>query len=177
MVRRQAKAINFGIIYGISAFGLARQLDISRTDAAKYIGAYFNRYPGIHDYMERTKKSAAELGFVTTLYGRRCYVPGINDKNGAIRSFAERAAINAPIQGGAADIIKRAMLQLPVALEKEKLSAKMLLQVHDELIFDVPKNELDKTIIVIKNIMEKVAQLTVPLEVDIGFGKSWDEAH
>ena len=127
--------------------------------------------------MERTKKSAAELVFVSTLYVRRCYVPGINDKNGAIRSFAERAAINAPIQGGAADIIKRAMLQLPVALEKEKLSAKMLLQVHDELIFDVPKNELDKTIIVIKNIMEKVAQLTVPLEVDIGFGKSWDEAH
>ena len=177
MVRRQAKAINFGIIYGISAFGLARQLDISRTDAAKYIAAYFNRYPGIYDYMERTKKSAAELGYVTTLYGRRCYVPGINDKNGAMRSFAERAAINAPIQGGAADIIKRAMLQLPDALERERLSAKMLLQVHDELIFDVPKNEIDKTISVTKNIMESVAQLSVPLEVDTGFGENWDEAH
>jgi DNA polymerase-1 len=177
MVRRQAKAINFGIIYGISAFGLARQLDISRADAAKYIAAYFERYPGIHDYMERTKKSATELGYVTTLYGRRCYVPGINDKNGAMRSFAERAAINAPIQGGAADIIKRAMLQLPVALEKEKLSAKMLLQVHDELIFDVPKSEIGKTISVTKNIMENVTQLDVPLEVDTGFGKNWDEAH
>jgi DNA polymerase-1 len=177
MVRRQAKAINFGIIYGISAFGLARQLDISRADAAKYIAAYFERYPGIHDYMERTKKSATELGYVTTLYGRRCYVPGINDKNGAMRSFAERAAINAPIQGGAADIIKRAMLQLPVALEKEKLSAKMLLQVHDELIFDVPKSEIGKTISVTKNIMENVTQLDVPLEVDTGFGENWDEAH
>ena len=177
MVRRQAKAINFGIIYGISAFGLARQLDISRTDAAKYIAAYFDRYPGIHDYMERTKKGADELGYVTTLYGRRCYVPGINDKNGAMRSFAERAAINAPIQGGAADIIKRAMLKLPVALEREKLSARMLLQVHDELIFDVPENEIDKTISVTKNIMENVAQLDVPLEVDTGFGKNWDEAH
>jgi DNA polymerase-1 len=177
MVRRQAKAINFGIIYGISAFGLARQLDLSRTDAAKYIAAYFERYPGIYDYMERTKKSAAELGYVTTLFGRRCYLPGIKDNNSAMRSFAERAAINAPIQGGAADIIKRAMLQLPVALEREKLSAKMLLQVHDELIFDVPKNEIDKTISVIKNIMERVVQLDVPLEVDTGFGKNWDEAH
>jgi DNA polymerase-1 len=177
MVRRQAKAINFGIIYGISAFGLARQLDLSRTDAAKYIAAYFERYPGIYDYMEGTKKSAAELGYVTTLFGRRCYLPGIKDNNSAMRSFAERAAINAPIQGGAADIIKRAMLQLPVALEREKLSAKMLLQVHDELIFDVPKNEIDKTISVIKNIMERVVQLDVPLEVDTGFGKNWDEAH
>ena len=181
MVRRQAKAINFGIIYGISAFGLARQLDISRTDAAKYIGAYFNRYPGIHDYMERTKKSAAELGFVTTLYGRRCYVPGINDKNGAIRSFAERAAINAPIQGGAADIIKRAMLQLPVALEKEKLSAKMLLQVHDELIFEIKDSEAEESIILIKNIMEnnhlQYLDFKVPLTVDYGLGDTWGESH
>ena len=177
MVRRQAKAINFGIIYGISAYGLARQLDISRADAAKYIAAYFDRYPGIHDYMERSKETAADLGYVTTLFGRRCYLPGIKDKNSAVRSFAERAAINAPIQGGAADIIKRAMLQLPVGIKNEKLNTKMLLQVHDELIFDVPKSEIDKTISVIKRIMEKVAYLDVPLEVDTGVGENWDEAH
>jgi len=177
MVRRQAKAINFGIIYGISAFGLARQLDLSRTEAGKYIAAYFDRYPGILDYMERTKKSAIELGYVTTLFGRRCYVPGIKDSNSAMRSFAERAAINAPIQGGAADVIKRAMLQLPVALERENLGAKMLLQVHDELIFDVPKKEMDKTINIIKSVMENVVQLDVPLLVDTGFGENWGEAH
>ncbi|MBT3989802.1 MAG: DNA polymerase I [Rhodospirillaceae bacterium] len=177
MVRRQAKAINFGIIYGISAFGLARQLDISRSDAAKYIAAYFDRYPGIHDYMERTKESAAELGYVTTLYGRRCYVPGIKDSNGARRSFAERAAINAPIQGGAADIIKRAMLLLPGAMVEADLNAKMLLQVHDELIFDVPEKELEKTTALAKSVMESVAHLDVPLVVDTGHGKNWDEAH
>jgi DNA polymerase-1 len=177
MVRRQAKAINFGIIYGISAFGLARQLDISRTDAAQFIGAYFDRYPGIHDYMEYTKKSASELGYVTTLFGRRCYVPGINDSNGAVRSFAERAAINAPIQGGAADIIKRAMLRLPKMLAEAGLKAQMLLQVHDELIFDVPEKEIDKTATLVKNTMEAVAYLDVPLVVDTGFGKNWDEAH
>ncbi len=177
MIRRQAKAINFGIIYGISAFGLARQLDISRGDAAKYIAAYFDRYPGIQTYMDDTKASAAELGYVTTLYGRKCYVPGINDKNGAMRSFAERAAINAPIQGGAADIIKRAMLRLPDALTDAGLKAKMLLQVHDELIFDVPKKELEKTSELVKTVMETVAHLDVPLVVDTGFGNNWDEAH
>jgi DNA polymerase I len=177
MIRRQAKAINFGIIYGISAFGLARQLDISRTEAAEYIAAYFDRYPGIHDYMERTKESAGELGYVTTLYGRRCYVPGIKDSNGAMRSFAERAAINAPIQGGAADIIKRAMLRMPAALAEAGLNAKMLLQVHDELIFDVPKKELEETTAVAKATMETVAHLDVPLVVDTGTGKNWDEAH
>jgi DNA polymerase-1 len=177
MVRRQAKAINFGIIYGISAFGLARQLDISRTDAAQYIAAYFDRYPGIRAYMERTKESATKLGYVTTLYGRRCYVPGIHDSNGAMRSFAERTAINAPIQGGAADIIKRAMLRMPNALAEAGLNAKMLLQVHDELIFDVPQNELAETTEVAKATMETVAHLDVPLVVDTGFGKNWDEAH
>jgi DNA polymerase-1 len=177
LVRRQAKAINFGIIYGISAYGLARQLDISRSDAAKYIAAYFDRYPGIYDYMEKTKETAARLGYVTTLFGRRCYVPGIKDKNSAVRNFAERAAINAPIQGAAADIIKRAMLQLPAGIENEKLNAKVLLQVHDELIFDVPKNEIEKTISVIKCIMENAAHLDVPLEVDTGVGENWDQAH
>jgi len=177
MVRRQAKAINFGIIYGISAFGLARQLDISRGEAARYIAAYFDRYPGIQTYMDDTKASAAELGYVTTLYGRKCFVPGINDKNGAMRSFAERAAINAPIQGGAADIIKRAMLKLPGTMEETGLKAKMLLQVHDELIFDVPEKELEKTTSLVKSVMESVAHLDVPLVVDTGYGKNWDEAH
>jgi len=177
MVRRQAKAINFGIIYGISAFGLARQLGISRTEAMQYIEAYFARYPGIRDYMDWTKESAAENGYVTTLYGRRCHVPGIKDNNSAKRSFAERAAINAPIQGGAADIIKRAMLRLPGMLADAGLKAKMLLQVHDELIFDVPKKELEKTAALIKTVMETVAHLEVPLVVDTGYGSNWDEAH
>ena len=127
--------------------------------------------------MERTKESATKLGYVTTLYGRRCYVPGIHDSNGAMRSFAERTAINAPIQGGAADIIKRAMLRMPNALAEAGLNAKMLLQVHDELIFDVPQNELAETTEVAKATMETVAHLDVPLVVDTGFGKNWDEAH
>ncbi len=177
MIRRQAKAINFGIIYGISAFGLARQLDIPRGEAARYIDAYFDRYPGIRAYMEETKESARERGYVTTLYGRKCYVPGIQDKNAARRNFAERAAINAPIQGGAADIIKRAMIRLPGALRDSGLKAKILLQVHDELVLDVPEKELDEAANVAKNIMESVAQLDVPLVVDTGHGKNWDEAH
>ena len=177
MIRRQAKAINFGIIYGISAFGLARQLSIPRGDASDYIQAYFEKYPGIRDFMEHAKETAREKGYVTTLYGRKCFVPGINDKNPNRRNFMERAAINAPIQGGAADIIKRAMIQLPRALKTSKLSAKMLLQVHDELIFDVPKKELEDTVEVVKNIMERAADLSVPIVVDTGHGKNWDEAH
>ncbi len=177
MIRRQAKAINFGIIYGISAFGLARQLAIPRSDAKAYIDAYFERYPGIRDYMDRTKEMARELGYVTTLFGRKCYTPGIKDGNPSHRSFAERAAINAPLQGGAADIIKRAMIRMPAALEKAGLGARMLLQVHDELIFDVPENELDATADLAKSVMEGVAALDVPLTVDTGFGGNWDEAH
>ncbi len=177
MVRRQAKAINFGIIYGISAFGLARQLGISRGEAGDYIKAYFEKYPGIRDYMENAKESARENGYVTTLYGRKCFVPGINDKNGARRSFMERAAINAPIQGGAADIIKRAMIRLPGALKKAKLSGKMLLQVHDELVFEVPEKEQDATAAVAREVMENVTELSVPLVVDAGSGQNWDEAH
>ena len=177
MIRRQAKAINFGIIYGISAFGLARQLSIPRGEASDYIQAYFEKYPGIRDFMEHAKETAREKGYVTTLYGRKCFVPGINDKNPNRRNFMERAAINAPIQGGAADIIKRAMIQLPRALKTSKLSAKMLLQVHDELIFDVPKKELKDTVEVVKSIMESAADLSVPIVVDTGHGKNWDEAH
>ena len=177
MIRRQAKAINFGIIYGISPFGLARQLGIPRGEASDYIQAYFEKYPGIRDFMEHAKQTAREKGYVTTLYGRKCFVPGINDKNPNRRNFMERAAINAPIQGGAADIIKRAMIQLATALKMSKLSAKMLLQVHDELIFDVPKKELESTVEVVKNIMENAADLSVPIVVDTGHGKNWDEAH
>ena len=177
-VRRRAKAINFGIIYGISAFGLARQLAIPREEAARYIEAYFERYPGIRDYMERTKAEARRRGFVTTLFGRKCHVRGINDKNQGIRGFAERAAINAPIQGGAADIIKRAMTRLPPALARAKLKARMLLQVHDELVFEVPAAEADATAALAKKIMENAAHLEgVPLVVDVGLGANWDEAH
>ncbi|MBT4218501.1 MAG: DNA polymerase I [Rhodospirillaceae bacterium] len=177
MIRRQAKAINFGIIYGISAFGLARQLGISRPEAAEYIDAYFERYPGIRDYMEETKQQAHDHGYVTTLFGRKCHTPGIGDKNSARKNFAERAAINAPIQGGAADIIKRAMIAMPNALTSAGLATRMLLQVHDELVFEVPKKEIDAASDVIRTVMEGAAHLDVPLTVDIGQGDNWDDAH
>ena len=177
MVRRQAKAINFGIIYGISAFGLARQLGIPRSQAGAYIKAYFERYPGIRDYMERTKVEARAQGYVTTLFGRKCHLRGINDKNPARKSFAERAAINAPLQGGAADIIKRAMVRLPGALLDASLSARMLLQVHDELVFEVPEAEVDDTAALVKKVMGSAASLEVPLVLDTGVGYNWDEAH
>ncbi len=176
-VRRRAKAINFGIIYGISAFGLARQLGISRTEAADYISAYFDRYPGIRDYMDRTKDEAAKHGFVMTPFGRKCHVRGLGDKNPARKGFAERAAINAPLQGGAADIIKKAMVRLPGALRDGGLDAKMLLQVHDELIFEVPDGQTGETAALAAKIMEGAAHLDVPLVVDTGIGDNWDEAH
>jgi DNA polymerase-1 len=177
MVRRQAKAINFGIIYGISAFGLARQLGIARGEAQVYIDAYFQKYPGIRAYMDTTKELARKQGFVTTLYGRKCHVTGINDKNPAMRNFAERAAINAPIQGGAADIIKRAMIRMPGALRKAGLKTRMLLQVHDELVFEVPQDEVEAATTLTRSVMEQVAHLDVPLVVDTGVGQNWDEAH
>ncbi|MGE4279092.1 MAG: DNA polymerase I [Magnetospirillum sp.] len=177
MLRRRAKAINFGIIYGISAFGLAQQLGISNGEAKSYIDAYFARYPEIRDFMERTKEEARANGFVRTPFGRKVFTPGIGDKNGAMRAFAERAAINGPIQGGAADIIKRAMVRLPQALVDAGLSARLLLQVHDELILEVPEAEKDATRQVVHQIMEGAVQLDVPLVVDSGFGTSWGEAH
>ncbi|MAN79677.1 MAG: DNA polymerase I [Rhodospirillaceae bacterium] len=177
MVRRRAKAINFGIIYGISAFGLARQLGISRGEAGDYINAYFEQYPGIKAYMERTKEQAKTQGFVETTFGRKCHVRGINDRNPNMRGFAERAAINAPIQGGAADIIKRAMIRVPDALEAAGLGARMLLQVHDELIFEVPDAEIEATRDTVRKVMSGAAHLSVPLDVDIGTGANWDEAH
>jgi DNA polymerase I len=181
MVRRRAKAINFGIIYGISAFGLAAQLGIPQAEARDYINAYFARYPGIREYMERTKKFAREHGYVETLFGRRCHMPGINDKNPARRSFMERAAINAPLQGTAADIIKRAMVRVPPALKARGLKARMLLQVHDELVFEVPVKEVKETSEVVRGIMEKAHEparkLSVPLICEAGVGDSWAEAH
>ena len=177
LTRRRAKAINFGIIYGISAFGLARQLQIEAGQARRYIEAYFERYPGIRQYMERTKEEARRAGFVLTPFGRRCWIPGIADKNAARRSYAERQAINAPLQGGAADIIKRAMVKLPKALEGEGLSARMLLQVHDELLFEAPEAEARATAAVVQDVMQQAAVLSVPLVVETGIGLNWGEAH
>jgi len=176
-VRRSAKAINFGIIYGMSAFGLAAQLGIPQREAAAYIDAYFKRYPGIRDYMDRTKKQAHELGYVSTEFGRRVHLPNINSKNPAERAFLERAAINAPIQGTAADIIKRAMAKLPTALAAEGLGTRMLLQVHDELVFEAAEAEVATTIRIAKSVMEGAAALSVPLVVEAGVGDNWDDAH
>ncbi|WP_416897225.1 MAG: DNA polymerase I [Minwuia sp.] len=175
--RRKAKAINFGIIYGISAFGLARQLAIPQGEARSFIDAYFERYPGVRDYMDEAKAHAREHGFVTTLYGRRIHVAGIRDKNPAKRNFSERAAINAPIQGSAADVIKRAMIRIPGAMSDAGLKTKMLLQVHDELIFEAPEDEVERVIETVKSTMEGAASLSVPLTVEAGVGDSWADAH
>jgi DNA polymerase I len=181
MVRRRAKAINFGIIYGISAFGLANQLGIEKSEAKTYIDSYFVKFPGIRKYMDDTIAFAKKSGFVETVFGRRTYVGGINDKNPAQRGYSERQAINAPIQGAAADVIRRAMIRMPAALKKARLSAKMLLQVHDELVFEAPKNEADATIKVARQVMEEAplpaVALSVPLVVDARAGQNWDEAH
>ena len=175
-LRRSAKTINFGIIYGISAHGLASRLGIGRSEAATYIGQYFEQYPGIRDYMEETKEYARRHGYVTTLFGRRCHVPGITDKNGARRQFSERAAINAPLQGTAADIIKRAMISVDRKLLENPV-ARMLLQVHDELVFEVREADIERAIPIVKNAMEQAAQLSVPLTVEAGVGANWGEAH
>lgn len=181
IVRRQAKAINFGIIYGISSFGLANQLGMSRTEAKTFIDKYFERFPGIRHYMEDTKQYCRDKGYVETIFGRKIHIGSINDKNGMRRSFGERAAINAPIQGSAADVIRRAMIQMPDALKQAGLNAKMLLQVHDELVFEVPEEEIEKTTPIITSVMEKAAlpalQISVPLTVDCGIGDNWNEAH
>ncbi len=176
-LRRKAKAINFGIIYGISAFGLARQLDIPQSEAAQHIAHYFEKYPGIQAYMNHQKQYAHDHGYVKTLYGRKCFTPGIQDNNAMMRNFAERQAINAPLQGTNADIIKMAMAQIPSLLAQHNLSGKMLLQVHDELVFEIPEQEVDPTISVVKSCMEKIAYLKVPLIVGVGIGENWDEAH
>ncbi|MEZ5896391.1 MAG: DNA polymerase I [Parvularculaceae bacterium] len=181
MVRRRAKAINFGIIYGISAFGLANQLGISRGEAKDYIDAYFVKFPGIRKYMENTIAGAKSSGYVETVFGRRTHVGGINDKNHAMRSYAERQAINAPIQGSAADVIRRAMIKLPAALTHARVKSRMLLQVHDELIFECAKEDADKTIEIARKVMEAAPEpavkISAPLVVDARAGANWDEAH
>ena len=176
-LRRRAKAINFGIIYGISAFGLGRQLGISNSDAKAFIDSYFAMFPEIRTYMEATVAHARHHGFVYTPFGRKCFTPDIQSKNPASRSFAERAAINAPLQGGAADIIKKAMTALPLALSQHNLQAQMLLQVHDELVFEVPCSEVEDTRAVVHHVMENAARLSVPLVVDSGVADNWADAH
>ena len=177
MTRRRAKAINFGIIYGISGFGLARQLGTTPGEARGYIDAYFARYPGIRTYMERTKEEARINGYVTSPFGRRCWIPGIADKNPARRAYGERQAINAPLQGGAADIIKRAMVHLPRALKDAGLTARLVLQVHDELLFEAPEAEAAALSALTKQVMESAATLSVPLVVETGNGRTWADAH
>jgi DNA polymerase-1 len=181
LVRRRAKAINFGIIYGISAFGLANQLDISREEAGDYIRTYFKRFPGIRDYMDRTKRFCRENGYVETIFGRRMHFPRITSPNASERAFQERAAINAPIQGSAADIIRRAMIRMPDALRVANLSSRMLLQVHDELIFEAEDREVEATMAVAKSVMEKAPEpaftFRVPIRVDARAAQNWEEAH
>jgi DNA polymerase I len=180
-VRRRAKAINFGIIYGISAFGLANQLGIAREEASAYIKKYFERFPGIRAYMDETREFCRKNGYVTTLFGRKCYYPDIKASNASVRSFNERAAINARLQGSAADIIRRAMIRMEEALAEKKLSAQMLLQVHDELIFEVPDEEVAATLPVVQHVMQDApfpaVVLSLPLQVDARAANNWDEAH
>lgn len=175
--RRGAKAINFGLIYGMSAFGLANQLDISRGDAQSYVDRYFEKYPGVRKYMDETQASADEKGYVETLFGRRLYLPGIHAGNGIIRKAAQRTAINAPMQGTAADMIKQAMIDIGHWLSSAQLDAKMVLQVHDELVFEVAEKDVDMLIEGVKFRMTTAASLDVPLVVDVGIGNNWDEAH
>jgi DNA polymerase-1 len=180
-VRRRAKAINFGIIYGISAFGLANQLGIAREEASAYIKKYFERFPGIRAYMDETRDFCRTKGYVVTLFGRKCHYPDIKASNASVRSFNERAAINARLQGSAADIIRRAMIRMEDALAEKKLSAQMLLQVHDELIFEVPDNEVAATLPVVQHVMQDApfpaVLLSLPLQVDARAANNWDEAH
>jgi len=175
--RRAAKAINFGLIYGMSAFGLAKQLNIGRYEAQDYIDTYFARYPGVKDYMDKTREQAREKGYVETVFGRRLYLPEINARNGQRRQYAERTAINAPMQGTAADIIKRAMISVDTALSRSKVDSKVVMQVHDELVVEVLQKDVDAVVDLLRVEMEQAASLKVPLIVDIGIGDNWDEAH
>jgi DNA polymerase-1 len=176
-LRRQAKAVNFGIIYGISGWGLSQQLGCEPGEANAFIKRYLDTFSEIRTYMDRTKDEARKNGYVKTLLGRKCYIPNINAPNAGWRAGAERQAINAPLQGTAADIMKRAMIKIPPALLAANLKAKMLLQVHDELIFEVPEAELEETTALVKSIMENVVALDVPLVAEAGHGGSWASAH
>ncbi len=175
--RRAAKAINFGLIYGMSAFGLAKQLNIGRYEAQDYIDVYFTRYPGVKAYMDLTREQAHDQGYVETVFGRRLYLPEINSRNGQRRQYAERTAINAPMQGTAADIIKRAMITVDAALSASKIDAKVVMQVHDELVVEVLEKDVEALADLLRMEMEQAASLEVPLVVDIGIGDNWDEAH
>ncbi len=175
--RRSAKAINFGLIYGMSAFGLAKQLGISRGESQDYIGRYFSRYPGVQEYMDNTRTQAADQGYVETIFGRRLYLPDINARNAIARQAAERTAINAPMQGSAADIIKLAMIRVSQWLQSAQLDARIIMQVHDELVFEVAQEQLSALQTGVKQAMEGAAQLQVPLLVDMGTGSDWDQAH
>jgi DNA polymerase-1 len=175
--RRSAKAINFGLIYGMSAFGLARQLGVPRREAQEYVDLYFSRYPGVKQFMDDTKERARDCGYVETVFGRRLYLPEIKSRNAARRQYAERTAINAPMQGTAADIIKRAMITLDRWLAERDKTVRMIMQVHDELVFEVAEDAVADLQAVVTAQMEAAADLSVPLKVDVGVGKNWDEAH
>ena len=175
--RRSAKAINFGLMYGMSAFGLAKQLGISRGEAQEYMDMYFDRYPGVKAYMDDIRETASANGFVETVFGRRLYLPEINARNANRRQYAERTAINAPMQGTAADIIKRAMISVHQWLQDERPGARMIMQVHDELVFEVDKDKVESIKDCVTDLMNAAASLSVPLKVDVGVGKNWDEAH
>ncbi|HSJ48679.1 MAG TPA: DNA polymerase, partial [Gammaproteobacteria bacterium] len=175
--RRSAKAINFGLIYGMSAFGLARQLGIDRGAAQRYVDLYFERYPGVKRYMDETREQAREQGYVETVFGRRLYLPEIRDRNGQRRAAAERTAINAPMQGTAADIIKRAMLRVETWNKVSGLDVTLIMQVHDELVFEVAEKDIEDAKSGICEAMEGAAELSVPLRVELGAGRNWDEAH
>ncbi len=175
--RRYAKTINFGLIYGMGAFGLAQSLSIERSAAALYIERYFARFAGVRRYMDETRESAHQKGYVETLYGRRIYLPEINGGSGPRKSAAERQAINAPMQGTAADLIKLAMIAVQGVLDRESRATRMIMQVHDELVFEVPESELDWARAEVPRVMASVASLKVPLLAEVGVGANWDEAH
>jgi DNA polymerase-1 len=175
--RRYAKVINFGLIYGMSAFGLAQQLGLERATAQAYIASYFTRYPGVAKYMEDVRKTARERGYVETVFGRRLWLPEIKSANPARRGGAERAAINAPMQGTAADLIKLAMIAVRGWLDRERLSTKLIMQVHDELVLEAPEGEFDRVAAELPGLMSGVAELKVPLVVDVGSGQNWEKAH
>jgi DNA polymerase-1 len=175
--RRRAKAVNFGLIYGMSAFGLARQLGIGRGEAQKYVDTYFARYPGVKSFMDETRERARDRGYVETVFGRRLYLPEIKSRNAQRRQYAERTAINAPMQGTAADIIKRAMVRIHHWLGKEQHDARMIMQVHDELVFEVAEDDVEAVRTRVVEHMSASTKLFVPLVVDAGIGRNWDEAH
>jgi DNA polymerase-1 len=176
-MRRLAKVINFGIIYGMSAFGLAKELGIPPSVAQAYIANYFQKYHEVRDYIDKSLEQARERGYVTTLMNRRRYLPDIKSPNRSVRQFAERIAINAPIQGTAADLIKVAMIRIHRRLIREKRETKLILQIHDELVFEVPEGEMEGVRAMVKEEMEGVTKLVIPLKVEVGVGKNWAEAH